>query len=448
MLDKTLRMEGGPDWHHFSIYTDSAWVAALLVIALLLAILVASTLCYYVTRGIVHLVVDRLARQEPHRWVRAAQRHRVFDRLAPLVPAAIVYAAAPLLSGLTFPLIAAIGHPLAILAACFMVWTVLRAALAFLDSVGERYSHFPFAAERPIKSFLQIATIVLYVIALISVISVLFERSPIYFLTGLSAITALLIIIFRDSLLGFVASIQLTAYDMLRIGDWIEVPGFVADGIVIDIALNTIKIQNFDNAIVMLPSHVLLSNSVKNWRGMTDSGGRRIKHAIHFDVDTVRIPDPALLARLHDELGVAMFALTIDEGQSSDVRLHDPGPNDVQRDVQQDAQWQTDVASVKLLKDDEALGDARPAYRQHQTNLGLYRRYLMAYFRAHASVRHDLPLVIRQVQSTDPVVALELHIYIDETAWEPYEQMQSDMLDHAYALAPLFGLKCWQKKST
>lgn len=397
MFDKALRIEGGPDWHHFHVYTDSALVAVLLVAALLLAILLASAICYYVTRAIMLMIVGRLARQERHKWLRAAERHKVFHRLAPLVPAAIIYAAGPLISGLTFPLIAALGHPLAILAACYMVYTVLRAALAFLDSVSERYSHFPSANERPIKSFLQVATIVLYVIALIVLISVLLERSPAYFLTGLSAMTALLIIIFRDSLLGFVASIQLAAYDMLRVGDWIEVPGFVSDGTVIDIALNTIKVQNFDNSIVMLPSYVLLTNSVKNWRGMTESGGRRVKHAIHFDADTVRFPDEALLARLRSEIGQPLAALMPD-----DARRH--------------------------------------------TNLGLYRRYLSAHFRDHPAVRHDMPLVIRQLQSSHPVVALEIFLYLNETRWEQYENLQSDMLDHAYGLVPLFGLRCWQEQ--
>lgn len=397
MVDKALRIEGGPDWHHFQVYTDSWAVAILLIAILLLAILLASAICYYATRLIMLQVVGRLARQERHKWLRAAERHKVFHRLAPLVPAAIVYAAAPLLSGLTFPLIAALGHPLALLAGCYMVYTLLRAALAFLDSVGERYSHFPSASERPIKSFLQVATIVLYVIALITAISVLLERSPAYFLTGLSAMTALLIIIFRDSLLGFVASIQLAAYDMLRVGDWIEVPGFIADGTVIDIALNTIKVRNFDNSIVMLPSYVLLTHSVKNWRGMTESGGRRVKHAIHFDVDTVRFPDEALLARLRGDI---------------------------------------DRPLAELVSDDT----------QRHTNLGLYRLYLTAHLRDHPAVRHDMPLVVRQLQSSHAVVALEIFLYLDETRWVPYENLQSDMLDHAYGLVPLFGLRCWQER--
>ena len=395
MFDKALRIEGGPDWHHFHVYTDSTPVAMLLIAALLLAILLASAICYYVTRSIMLMIVGRLARQPQHKWLRAAESHKVFHRLAPLVPALILYASAPLLSGLTFPPVAALGHPLAVLAACYMVYTLLRAALAFLDSVGERYSHFPSASERPIKSFLQTATIALYVIALIAVISVLLERSPAYFLTGLSAMTALLIIIFRDSLLGFVASIQLTVYDMVRVGDWIEVPGFVADGTVIDIALNTIKVRNFDNSIVMLPSYVLLTNSVKNWRGMTESGCRRVRHAIHFDADTVRFPDEALLVQLGNDLDGPL------------VRV---APGDTQR----------------------------------RTNLGLYRLCLNAYFRDHPAVRKDMPIVIRQVQSSQPVVALEIFIYVDETRWEPYENLQSDMLDHAYGLVPQFGLRCWQ----
>ncbi|WP_321916453.1 MULTISPECIES: mechanosensitive ion channel family protein [unclassified Paraburkholderia] len=397
MFDKALRIEGGPDWHHFHIYTDSTLVAVLLIAALLLAILLASAICYYVTRSIMLMIVGRLAREPQRKWLRAAESHKVFHRLAPLVPALILYVSAPLISGLTFPLVAALGHPLAVLAACFMVYTLLRAALAFLESVGERYSHFPSASERPIKSFLQTATIALYVIALIAGISVLLERSPAYFLTGLSAMTALLIIIFRDSLLGFVASIQLTVYDMVRVGDWIEVPGFVADGTVIDIALNTIKVQNFDNSIVMLPSYVLLTNSVKNWRGMTESGARRVRHAIHFDADTVCFPGEALLARL---------------GNAPE------GP----------------------------LVRVAPGHTQRRTNLGLYRLYLDAYFRDHPSVHKDMPIVIRQVQSSQPVIALEIFLYVDETRWEPYENLQSDMLDHAYGVVSQFGLRCWQEQ--
>jgi miniconductance mechanosensitive channel len=384
MFDKILRIEGGPDWRHVYVYTDSWPVAIILVACLLLAIMMASAICYYVTRSVMLIIVGRLARKKGRKWLVAAERHRVFHRLAPLVPAGIVYASAPLLSSLTFPLIAALGRPLAILAACYMVYTLLRAALALRDSIEERYSHFPSASERPIKSFLQIATIVAYLIALIAVVSLLLERSP---------VTALLIIIFRDSLLGFVASIQLAAYDMLRVGDWIEVPGFVADGTVIDIALNTIKVRNFDNTIVMLPSQLLLTNSVKNWRGMTESGGRRLRHAIHFDADTVRFPDEALLARLHD---VIQRPLAAPEGEL-------------------------------------------------RTNLGLYRLYLSAYFRDHLAVRRDMPLVIRQVQSREPVVALEICLYVDEIRWEPYENLQSDMLDHAYGVVPLFGLRCWQR---
>ncbi|BAN27938.1 mechanosensitive ion channel family protein [Caballeronia insecticola] len=392
MFDGIFHIESGPGLPHVYVHTESWVVAILLIVALLLSILLASAVCYYVTRTLMLLIVNRLARKPGRKWLSAAERHRVFHRLAPLVPAGIIYASAPLLSGLTFPLIAALGRPLAILAACYMVYTLLRAALALRDSIEERYSHVPSSGERPIKSFLQIATIVVYLVTLIAVVSLLMERSPVYLLTGLSAITALLIIIFRDSLLGFVASIQLAAYDMLRVGDWIEVPGFVADGTVIDIALNTIKVRNFDNTIVMLPSQLLLTNSVKNWRGMTESGGRRLKHAIHFDVDTIRFPDDALLARLRE------------------------------------------VIERPLVTGED----------ERRTNLGLYRGYLSGYFRDHPAVRHDLPVVIRQVQSAAPIVALEIYLYVDEIRWEAYEKLQSDMLDHAYGVVPLFGLRCWQ----
>ncbi|KMZ12087.1 Small-conductance mechanosensitive channel [Candidatus Burkholderia humilis] len=371
MFDKILRIETGPDWQ---VYVHVAF--------LLVGVLLASTLCYYVTRTIMLLIVSRLARHERHKWMRAAERHKVFHRLAPLVPAGIIYASAPLLSGLTIPVIPLLARPLAIIAACYMVYALLRAALAFRDSIDERYSHVSSASERPIKSFMQISTIVVYMISMIAIVSLLLERSPVYLLTGLSAVTTLLIIVFRDSLLDCVASIQLAAYDMLRVGDWIEVPGYVADGTVIDIALNTIKVRNFDNTIVMLPSHVLLSNSVKNWCGMSESGARRLKHAMHFDTDTIRFPDDALLTQLHDDGRQPLVTIT-------------------------------------------------PADTQRLTNLGLFRRYLTAYLSAHPSVRRDTPVIVRQLQSDEPVVALEIYAFIDETRWEPYETLQSDMLDHA-----------------
>jgi miniconductance mechanosensitive channel len=364
---------------------------------LFLAILLSSMLCYYITRFILLKIVGHLARGERRKWLRAAERRKVFHRLAPLVPAIIIYLSAPLLTGVTFPVISALGDPVETLSACFMVVTILRAAFAFLESIEDRYSHFPFATQRPIKSFLQIAAIFLYVLALIAAVSLLLHRSPANFLTGVSAMTALLIIIFRDSLLGFVASIQLAAYDMLRVGDWIEVPGFVADGTVIDIALNTIKVQNFDNSIVMLPSYVLLTNSVKNWRGMVESGGRRVKHAINLDIESIRFCDDELLAKLTASAAFRVPFTVPDDGH----RL---------------------------------------------TNLGVFRRYLTDYFRHYPAIRKDMPLVVRQLQSTEHGLPLEVFLFIDETSWELYEQIQSDMFDHVYGILPLFNLRVWQMR--
>ena len=398
MFDGIFHIVTDRDGHrHFYAYTDSIFVATLLVIALLLLIAIISTLGYYLTRFILLRIVGRLARGERRMWLRSAEKHKVFDRLAPLVPAFVLYLSAPLLTGLSFPVVYLLGPPLETLSACYMVLTTLRAAFAFLASIEDRYSHYPHASERPIKSFLQVTTIVLYIAALIALISVLLHRSPAYFLTGVSAMTALLIIIFRDSLLGFVASIQLAAYDMLRVGDWIEVPGFVADGTVIDIALNTIKVQNFDNSIVTIPSYVLLTNGVKNWRGMVESGGRRLKHPIHMDVDSIRFCDGELLAKLKASADLL-----------APLSLTDEGPR--------------------------------------LTNLGLFRRYLSGYFRQHPAVRTDMPLIVRLLQATEFGVPLEVFLFVNDTDWESYERIQSDMLDHVYGIAPLFGLRVWQKR--
>lgn len=399
MFADMFRIVEGPDGaHRIFVHTDSLLVAIGLVAALLLCIVLASVVCYVVTRFVFRWAVRTLARGEHRKWIRAAERHKVFDRLALIVPALIVYWSAPLLAGITFPMIALLGKPVRVIAACCMVIAALRAGFAFLASIEDRYGHFPHASERPIKSFLQVATIVLYLVAFIAIVSLVLDRSPTYFLTGVSAMTALLIIVFRDSLLGFVASIQLAAYDMLRIGDWIEVPGYVADGVVTDISLNTIKVRNFDNTIVTLPSYVLLTNGVRNWRGMVESGARRVRHAIPFDADSVRFCDEATLCalRIRPELAVPLGVATGTE------RL---------------------------------------------TNLGMLRRYLLGYLRQHPAVRRDLPLVVRLLPANaHGGIPLDIFLYLDETAWEPYEQLQSDLLDHVYGVLPLFGLRVWQKR--
>lgn len=398
MFGDMFRIVEGPDgWPRVYAQTDSLPVAIAIVAGLLLTIALASVLCYAVTRVLLLWTVRRLARGEHRKWLRAAEKRRVFDRLAPIVPAFIVYVSAPLLTGITFPIVSMLGRPVGVIAACFMVFAALRAGFAFLGSIEDRYSHFPHASERPIKSFLQVATIVLYLMALIAIVSLLLDRSPTYFLTGVSAMTALLIIVFRDSLLGFVASIQLAAYDMLRIGDWIEVPGYVADGVVTDISLNTIKVQNFDNTIVTLPSYVLLSNGVKNWRGMMEAGARRVRHAIPFDADSVRLCDDAMLSTLR-----------------------------------------TSPALPSAL-------DATAAC-EAMTNLGMLRAYMMAYFRAHPAIRADMPVVIRHVQSTSQGLPLEVFLFVNVTDWETYEQVQSDLFDHVYGVLPVFGLRVWQKR--
>ncbi|RFU46511.1 mechanosensitive ion channel family protein [Paraburkholderia sp. DHOC27] len=402
MFDNVFRIVTDANGHrHIYAYTDSVVVATVLVAGLLLGIVLCSALCYYITRFVLLRIVGRFARGEGHSWLRAAVHCKVFDRLAPLVPAYIVCLSAPLLSGLTIPVIAALGQPVETLAACYMVVTALRAAFAFLRAIEDRYRHFPYASEKPIKSFLQVATIVLYLVALITGVSILLHRSPTYFLTGVSAMTALLIIIFRDSLLGFVASIQLAAYDMLRVGDWVEVPGFVADGTVIDIALNTITVRNFDNTIVTMPSHVILTNGVKNWRGMTESGGRRIKHAIYMDTDHVRFCDDALLTNLRASLDLAV-----------------------------------PIAAPVAAREET----------QRLTNLGMFRLYLVAYFRQHPAIRPDMPLVVRLLEATQQGLPIEIFAYINEVDWEAYEHTQSTMMDHVYGVLPQFGLRVWQKR--
>jgi miniconductance mechanosensitive channel len=356
-------------------------VAGLLAIAWIVGLL---------GRLFLHRVVRVATRHTAWRWDDALYEYGTFRWLARMLPAIVVYYGIALLMPVTEDSIGALVRNVAV---CWMIVCVIAAMGRALLAFESLYSATP-AGKRSIKGVVQLLQLALWIVALVLVVTKLTHQSIGLLLSGIGAMSAVLLLVFKDTILGFVAGIQLSTNDMLRVGDWIEVPGYVADGIVIDIALNTIKVRNFDNTVVMLPSQLLLTNSVKNWRGMVASGARRLRHAIHFDVDTIRYPDDALLAQLHAAIEQPLVTV---EGE-------------------------------------------------RRTNLGLYRHYLSGYLRAHPAVRRDMPLVIRHVQSTTAVVALEICVFIDEIRWERYEALLSDMLDHAYGVVPFFGLRCWQRE--
>lgn len=303
------------------------------------------------------------------------------------------------------------------LAEASIVLSVAMAISKGLDYVDEVYRRRPNAHMRPIKGYVQVLKIVVYCGAAILGISALIEQSPLLLLSGLGAMAAVLLLVFKDTILSLVASVQLTSNDMLRVGDWIEMPGMNADGDVIDIALHTVKVQNFDKTITTIPTYKLIAESYRNWRGMSDAGGRRIKRALPLDQNSVRF----LTREEVDNL--RRFRLLADYLVGKDEEL---------------AKWNVQ----------ELAGDTNPVNARRITNIGTFRAYVVAYLKAHPDLTNKgFTLLVRQLSPTPQGLPLEIYCFTNTTNWNEYERIQADIFDHLIAILPEFGLRIFQEPS-
>jgi miniconductance mechanosensitive channel len=294
---------------------------------------------------------------------------------------------------------------------------VLSVALAIaktLTYLNELYERLPHARNRPIKGYLQVVKIIVLCGAALIVISILIDESPLLLLSGLGAITAVLLLVFKDTILSLVASVQLSTNDMLRVGDWIEMPGMNADGDVIDISLHTVKVQNFDKTITTIPTHRLVSDSYRNWRGMSEAGGRRIKRALPLDQNTIRFLTEDEVAALHR------------------FRLLRPYLAEKQAEI---AAW----------NGREVAGEENPVNRRRLTNIGSFRAYVLAYLQHHPRINAHFTLLVRQLPPGGQGLPLELYCFTDTTAWVEYESIQADIFDHMLAIMPEFHLRLFQE---
>ena len=262
----------------------------------------------------------------------------------------------------------------------------------------------------------EIVTLSLRVTATALGISALIEQSPLLLLSGLGAMAAVLLLVFKDTILSLVASVQLTSNDMLRVGDWIEMPSMHADGDVIDIALHTVKVQNFDKTITTIPTHKLIADSFRNWRGMTDSGGRRIKRALVLDQNSVRF---------------------LDEGEVDGLKRFRLLDAYLARKQQEIADWNGHA----LAGDDDAVNARRI------TNIGTFRAYVVAYLRTHPRINHDMLTMVRQLEPTPTGLPLQLYTFAATTQFAEYEFIQAEIFDHLLAILPEFGLRVFQEPS-
>ncbi|SJM67487.1 Small-conductance mechanosensitive channel [Brevundimonas diminuta 3F5N] len=301
-------------------------------------------------------------------------------------------------------------------AGAFMIVAVAIGIGAGLDMANALYARSPRAHRRSIKGYLQVLKIVIYAIATILVIAALIDRSPLLLLSGLGALAAVLMLVFKDTILSLVASVQLNSNDMLRVGDWIEMPQVNADGDVIDIALHTVKVQNWDKTITTIPTWRLISESYRNWRGMQDSGGRRIKRSLLIDQTSARFLTEAERERMR------RFLLIDDYLADKSAEMAD---------------W-----NAKLV----AAG-RDPVNMRRSTNIGAFRAYVQNYLESHPGIRQDMTLLVRQLQPTETGLPLEIYAFTATVAWAEYEAIQGDIFDHLLAILPEFGLRLFQSPS-
>ena len=387
----------------------AAMLTILLDIVVVLAVALVADLI--AKRVIVRAVVTLAARTSTH-WDDAVLRRRVVHRLAHLAPAIVIYHfAVPALDGYE-------TWSAAIQQGCllYMLFVTVLVVDGVLNAAVDILSSSELSRSVPFTSIVQVVKLVIYCVAAIAALSLVLGKSPVLLLSGLGAMTAVLMLVFKDPILGFIGGIQLSANQMVAPGDWIEMPAYGADGDVLEVGLTSVKIRNFDNTITTIPTYGLISGSFKNWRGMSESGGRRIKRAIHIDMNSVHFCDDETLVRLAK---IPHMAAYLERKQHELVRWkaeHDADAN-------------------------------RPSNLRRLTNVGTFRAYIVAYLRNHSMIRQEMTFMVRHLAPSAQGLPIEIYVFSRDTDWVRYEDLQADIFDHILAMAPEFGLSVYQSPS-
>lgn len=397
-------------WRHFQTWLNQYdWIEMLLGLGtLLLVAWIANWLAKHVlVRGI-----RRFSELLPLNRNGGLSRFKVIDRFAKIVPALVIKIGIAQVPHLSASMIKIVG----MLAQAWVFITIVLTISASLNVVNDLYQRRSDARNKPIKGYLQLVKIILFVVCGLLIIGTFLQKDVLTLLAGLGAMAAVIMLIFQNTILSLVASIQISSYDMVRIGDWITMPGLSADGDVIDMSLNTIKVQNFDKTITTIPTNRLVTDTFMNWRGMSESGGRRIKRALLLDQTSVHFLDDAQYQHLK-----ASFLL--------DKYLNQKNQEIVAWNEKLGAQ-----ANSKLNQ--RAL-----------TNLGTFRAYVNNYLRHHPGIHQQMTLLVRQMEPTAHGLPLEIYCFTNSTDWDFYENVQSDIFDHLLAILPEFGLRVFQQPS-
>ena len=387
---------------------DFAAIGARTSVSILIAL--AALIAHRLARGPVLRTITSLIRRTNTQWDDALIERGVLHRLAHLVPGLVIYRLAPL---------ALVGHARLqeMVDTGVLVYLVLTSMLvidALMSTTVDIYRSTETSREISIKGLIQFLKVILYFLCGVFVVSVLLGKSPFYLLSGLTALTAVLLLIFRDAILGLVAGIQLSVNRMVARGDWIEMPKYGADGDVLDVTLTTVKVQNWDKTITTIPTYSLISESFKNWRGMQDSGGRRIKRSVYIDISTVKFLDEQMIERF---------------GKIQYITDH------IERKKQELAEY-NELNQVDL---------SHLANGRRMTNVGTFRAYVEAYLKNHPQISQEMTFLVRQLAPTPKGLPIEIYVFCKDKVWANYEAIQGDIFDHILAIIPVFDLQAFQE---
>ncbi|WP_167392945.1 mechanosensitive ion channel family protein [Prosthecochloris marina] len=383
-----------------------------LTILMVLVGLVLIVIVEVLTKRIFLNAISAFASKTKTRYDDLLVKYKVFQWLAHLIPPLLLYNfAVPVLQ--FYPKSVDVVQSLALV---YLTVIFVFVILSALDALLEYYNQSTVARKLPLKSFIQVIKTVVVSVGAVIVISNLIGQSPVVLFSGLGAFTAVIILIFKDSILGFVAGIQLTTNNLVKVGDWIEMPKYGVDGDVIDISLVTVSVQNWDKTISTIPAYALISEGFKNWRGMDESGGRRITRSVFIDMKSVRFCDENMLEKF------------------SKVQLLQSYLREKKLEVTEYNQH-------------HGVDTSSPVNGRRLTNLGTFRAYLVAYLRNHPKINPDMTFLIRHLQPTENGIPVQIYVFSNDQVWANYEAIQADIMDHVLAVLPFFELKVFQVPS-
>ncbi len=368
-------------------------------------VIILSLVSYFVTKHYVLRALAKLVRKTKTLFDDILLQKMMLRRLSYLAPFIVVYSCAHL-----FPYAEDVIRRVFV---ALISWVVLLIIGAFLTALNDVYVTLEMSKSKPIKGYIQIVKIIIYVAGIIIIICGLVGRSPLGLLSGFGAMTAVILLIFRDTILSFVASLQISSNDLVRVGDWIEAPKYGADGDVVDIALHTVKVQNWDKTFTVIPTHKLIEDTFKNWRGMQLSGGRRIKRSVHIDIGSIRFCDEAMVNRFRK---IHLISAYVDRK----------------------------VEELEKYNRDNNIDASVPVNGRRMTNIGTFRAYVEAYLRNHKNIHRNMTFLVRQLPPGPTGLPIEIYVFSNDTVWGHYEAIQADIFDHILAVVPQFGLKVFQ----